>query len=223
MEPQFKDRTQAGRLLAERVQERGLQGPVVLGLPRGGVPVAAEVARALCAPLDVIVVRKLGVPFQPELAMGAIGDGGALIVNTEVVRGTGISDRDFRRVESRERAELVRRAHRYRGDRPSAAIAGRPVVIVDDGIATGSTARVACRVARDRGASQIVLAVPVGPPGTEAAFADAADEVICLRMPPRFAAVGQHYADFRPVGDAEVARLLDRARASRSGSEPPMT
>ncbi len=211
-EVRFADRTQAGRQLAVRLRELGLVDPVVLGLPRGGVPVAAEVARALHAPLDVIVVRKLGVPFQPELAMGAIGEDGALVVDFDVVRATAVTDREFEQVESRERAELARRTRTYRGDQPGISVAGRTVVIIDDGVATGSTARVACRVARDRGASRVILAVPVGPPGTEADCADAADDVVCLHTPPGFFAVGSCYADFRPVSDAEVADLLDRAR-----------
>ena len=161
----FADRVDAGRRLAARLGHLRGEPVVVLGLPRGGVPVAFEVAAALGAPLDVIVVRKLGVPFQPELGMGAIGEDGARIINDEIVRLAGVTDRQLAEVESRERAELERRALRFRGDRPRVPLEGRIAVVVDDGIATGSTARAACQVARAHGAARVVLAVPVAPPG----------------------------------------------------------
>lgn len=204
----FTDRSEAGRELGEALRERQLADVVVVGLPRGGVPVAAQVARILDAPLDVIVVRKLGVPFQPELAMGAIGEEGACVVNDAVVTDARVSEAELAEVERRERHELQRRVRAFRGDRPPLPLAGSTVVVVDDGIATGATARAACRVAQARGAARVVLAVPVGPPGTRERFADSADEVLCLRTPAGFSAVGQYYRDFRPTSDAEVVELL---------------
>jgi putative phosphoribosyl transferase len=186
---------------------------VVLALPRGGVPVAAEVARALGAPLDVIVVRKLGVPVQPELGMGAIGEGDVRIINPEVVAITHVTDAEIAAVERRERAELDRRARRFRGDRPRTPLAGRTAVIIDDGIATGSTARAACQVARAQGAARVVLAVPVAPPSACAALAADADEVICLETPGHFLAIGEWYQDFSQTSDREVVSLLQRAAA----------
>ena len=190
-----------------------LRGPstVVLGLPRGGVPVAAEVARALGAPLDVIVVRKLGVPFQPELGMGAIGEDGVRIVNDEVVRATGVSRSQLAEVEARERAELERRARRFRGARSRKSSEGRTAVIVDDGIATGSTARAACQVARAHGATRVVVAVPVAPRGWTARIGGDADECIALTTPEPFWAIGQFYVDFSQTSDDEVVGCLDLA------------
>ena len=208
----FRNRTEAGRRLAERLTDLRGQPVVVLGLPRGGVPVAFEVARALGAPLDVIVVRKLGVPWQPELAMGAIGEDGVRVINDDVVRITGVSEREFARVEARERAELEGRALRFRGDRPRMPLEGRIVVIVDDGIATGSTARAACHVARAHGATRVVLAVPVAPADWRSRFAGDADELIALETPEPFFAVGQVYADFSQTTDTEVLECLERAR-----------
>jgi putative phosphoribosyl transferase len=215
----FTDRADAGSQLAGRLQHLRDEGVVVLGLPRGGVPVAYEVARSLGAPLDVIVVRKVGVPFQVELAMGAIGEDGVRIVNDEVVRVTGVSDAEFAAVEQRERAELERRTHRFRGGRPRVALDGRTVVIVDDGIATGSTARAACQVARAHGAARVVLAVPVAPPGWEARIGADADELIALDTPARFRAIGEFYRDFSPTSDEEVVSCLERA--ARLGEESP--
>jgi len=206
----FVDRADAGRRLAARLQH--LHGAVVvLGLPRGGVPVAYEVARALDAPLDVIVVRKLGVPFQPELGMGAIGEDGVRIINDEVISLAGVSGSELAEVETRERVELERRARRFRGDRPRTALEGRTVVVVDDGIATGSTARAACQVARARGAARVVLAVPVAPPGWEVQLGADADEFVCLDTPELFFAIGQFYADFAQTSDEEVIACLERA------------
>src|ERR1019366_2009760 len=161
---QFADRVDAGRRLAAKLGPLQGEDLVVVGLPRGGVPVALEVARALDAPLDVIVVRKLGGPVQPELGMGAIGEGGVRVLNAGVVRLARVSSDELATVERRERVELERRARRFRGDRPPVRLDGKTVVVVDDGIATGSTARAACQVARAQGASRIVLAVPVAPP-----------------------------------------------------------
>jgi len=229
----FRDRAEAGRRLAELLGGRrlGVGEVVVLGLPRGGVPVAYEVARALGLPLDVMVVRKLGVPFQPELAMGAIGEGDVRFVNDEVVREAGVSKDELAAVERRERAELERRARRYRHDRPPMALEGRTAVVVDDGIATGSTVRAACRVARARGATRVVVAAPVASPSSIAELADAADEVVCLEAPRWFYAVGAWYRDFSEVSDDEVVTLLDRAAAglapqpatgATGGDDPPV-
>ena len=190
----FADRADAGRRLAARLQDLRDKRVVVLGLPRGGVPVAFEVARALGAPLDVIVVRKLGVPFQPELAMGAIGEDGVRVINREVVRAAAVSAGELAAVEARERAELERRARRFRGGRPRQPLDGRVAVVVDDGIATGSTARAACQVARVQGAARVVLAVPVAPPGWQARIGTVADE---LRLPADPGAVLRHRAVLR--------------------------
>jgi putative phosphoribosyl transferase len=209
----FADRADAGRRLAEQLERFRGEDVVVLGLPRGGVPVAFEVARALGAPLDVIVVRKLGLPFQPELAMGAIGEGGVRIVDRDLVRRTLVSDEELAAVEAGERAELDRRARRFRGDRPPTPLAGRTAIVVDDGVATGSTARAACQVARAQGAARLVLAVPVGPPDSIAGLRAVADKVVCLEAHRWFVAIGQFYADFSQTPDEEVLDLLERAAA----------
>ncbi len=209
----FVDRVEAGRRLAELLEPLRDAGIVVLGLPRGGVPVAFEVARALRAPLDVIVVRKLGVPFQPELAMGAVGEEGIEVVNDQIVRLAGISADAFAAVEQRERAEVAKRASRFRGGRPRVPLAGRTAVIVDDGVATGATARAACQVARAEGAAQVVLAVPVASPRALAELSEVADKVVCVEAPSWFAAVGQAYQRFDQVRDDEVVALLRRAEA----------
>jgi putative phosphoribosyl transferase len=216
----FRDRTDAGRQLAERLKPRpGDEVAVVLGLPRGGVPVAFEVARELDAPLDVIVVRKLGVPYQPELAMGAIGEDGVRILNHEVLAMAGVSRDEVATVERSERGELERRAARFRGSRPRTSLVGRTAIVVDDGIATGSTARAACEVARAHGASRVILAVPVAPPSSLASLADVADELVCLATPEPFYAVGQFYRDFSQTSDKEVVELLERA-ATRAAAAP---
>lgn len=205
----FLDRVDAGRRLARRLA--GFEGGdiTVLGLPRGGVPVAREVASALRAPLDVIVVRKLGVPFQPELAMGAIGEDGVRFVNHALMRHVGVSAKELAAVEARERSELERRARRFRGDRRRVDLSGRTALIVDDGVATGSTARAACKVARALGAARVVLAVPVAPPGWEARIGNDADDCIALETPEHFFAIGQFYADFTETTDAEVVACLE--------------
>ncbi|MFJ6667191.1 phosphoribosyltransferase family protein [Streptomyces sp. NPDC091383] len=212
----FADRLEAGRGLGTRLLR--LRGPdvVALGLPRGGVPVAAEVAEALDAPLDVCLVRKLGVPYQPELAMGAIGEDGVRVLNDDVLRGTGVSDDELARVEERERRVLAERAAHYRGECPAIPLAGRTALVVDDGVATGSTARVACRVARARGAARVVLAVPVAPRDFTRRLGGDADDVVCLLTPWDFAAVGQFYDDFTQTEDAEVTACLRRARRRRT-------
>jgi len=216
----FADRRDAGRRLAARLQHLRGQRVVVLGLPRGGVPVAFEVARALGAPLDVIVVRKLGVPFQPELGMGAIGEGGVRVLNQEVIQRGGISGDELATVEARERAELERRASAYRRGRPRQPLDGCSVVVVDDGIATGSTARAACQVARAQGAARVVLAVPVAPPGWQVRLGDVADELICVATPQSFFAIGQFYADFAQTTDDEVTDCLEHAALPVSAADP---
>jgi putative phosphoribosyl transferase len=217
----FADRADAGRRLAARLQYLQDEPVVVLGLPRGGVPVAAQVARALGAPLDVIVVRKLGVPFQPELGMGAIGEGGTRVINGDVVRVAGVSADDLAAVETQERAELERRAARYRGGQPRQPLTGRVAVVVDDGLATGSTARAACQIARAQGAARVVLAVPVAPPGWESRLAGDADELVCVQTPADFFAIGQFYADFSQTTDEEVVDCLQRADPAAGGAAGP--
>jgi putative phosphoribosyl transferase len=219
----FADRADAGRRLAAQLGFLHDQPVVVLGLPRGGVPVAAEVAAALSAPLDVLVVRKLGVPFQPELGMGAIGEGGARIINDELVRMAGVSAEELATVEAGERAELERRARRYRGGRPPVSLDGHTAVIVDDGLATGSTARAACRVAWAQGAARVVLAVPVAPPRWESRIGGDADECVCVATPDRFFAIGQFYRDFSQTTDDEVVACLARAAKRAPASEPAAT
>jgi len=212
----FTDRADAGRHLARRL--RSLRGTdvVVAALPRGGLPVAFEVAEELRAPLDVIVVRKLGVPYQPELGFGAIGEDGTRIIDDHVVRLTGLTGPQIAAVAARERARAARRVERLRGGRPQVPLAGRTVIVIDDGIATGSTARAACQVARARGAGRVILAVPVGPASGVASLCRDADEVICLHTPEGFYAIGDWYTDFSQVTDEEVTALLDRAAAIRS-------
>jgi putative phosphoribosyl transferase len=204
----FADRTDAGRQLAGRLQHLPAEGPVVVGLARGGVPVAAEVARALGAPLDVLVVRKLGCPWQPELGVGAIGEGGVAIVNQPLAASLGLTAREIDAVAKREGAELQRRLGRYRAGRPALPVAGRTVVLVDDGLATGSTARAAVRVLRGRGAGRVVVAVPVASRQALRALRRVADEVVVVQAPAWFVAIGQFYADFAQVSDQEVIRLL---------------
>jgi putative phosphoribosyl transferase len=207
----FKDRVDAGRQLAARLQHLAGRQLVVLGLPRGGVPVAAEVADALGAPLDIIVVRKLGAPFQPEFALGALGEDGVRVLNPEALGLAGVTLDELSATEQRERQEIERRALRYRGGRERRALDGRVAVIVDDGIATGSTARAACQVARALGAARVVLAVPVAPKGWEARIGADADEKISVATPPAFFAIGQFYEDFAQTSDAEVVAYLDRS------------
>ena len=204
----FRDREEAGVDLGVAIAKLSLVDPVVLGLPRGGVPVAAEVARALKAPLDVIVVRKLGVPFQPELAMGAIGEDGVVVVNEDVVRAAGVSEREIAQEKELERAELDRRLGRLRTIRPREPLTGRTAVLVDDGIATGATMRAAVQVARAHGATTVVVAAPVAPSDVVEMFEREADRVVVLAQPEPFYAVGSWYRRFDPVSDDEVTRLL---------------
>lgn len=225
----FDDRRDAGRQLAQRLLYLRGQDVVVLGLPRGGMPVAYEVAQALQAPLDVLVVRKLGVPFQPELAFGAIGEDGVRVLNEGVVREAHLGGNDMEAVEREQRLELRRRAERFRRGRDRISLAGRIAVIVDDGIATGATAKAGCQVARAHGASTVILAVPIGPDDIVARFAGYADEVVCLHTPAFFFAVGQGYRNFTQTSDDEVVALLDRAgtdfaqaAASDAAEDPPL-
>ncbi|MBX7435501.1 dienelactone hydrolase family protein [Mycobacterium sp. Y57] len=225
----FADRVDAGRRLAQRLKNLRGQDVVVLGLPRGGVPVAFEVADILQAPLDVLVVRKLGVPFQPELAFGAIGEDGVRVLNEEIVRAAHLDEEDMDAVERQQQIELRRRAERFRSGRDRISLTGRTAVIVDDGIATGATARAACQVARAHGASRVVLAVPIGPDDIAERFAGYADEVVCLQAPTYFHAVGQGYRNFTQTSDDEVVALLDRARndiaeadGDNAAADPPV-
>jgi putative phosphoribosyl transferase len=202
------DREEAGRLLGRRLAEvlGGVQ-PVVLGLPRGGVVVAAAVANELGAPLDAFVVRKLPLPGHPELAMGAVAGGGVLVWNDQVLRQHRLRPEDVAAVVERERAELSRREQAYRGDRPPPDLAGRIAVLVDDGVATGSTARAALQAVRALGPRRVLLAAPVVPAGLDLPDAD---ELVSLATPRPFGAVSQHYVDFRETRDEEVRRALDR-------------
>jgi putative phosphoribosyl transferase len=217
----FANRLDAGRRLAARLGH--LQGAevVVLGLPRGGVPVAAEVAEALDAPLDVCLVRKLGVPFRPELGMGALGEGGVRVINDEVVHAARVTRAELAQVEAHERTVLAERARQYRGDREPVSLAGRTALVVDDGVATGSTAQAACRIVRARGAARTVLAVPVAPADWTDRLGAEADELVCLDTPQDFFAVGQFYEDFSQTEDGEVIACLDRASARLRASGRP--
>ena len=207
----FADRIDAGQQLARELERLCIEDPVILGLPRGGVPVAFEVARVLAAPLDVIVVRKLGVPSQPELAIGAIGENDVQVLNRNIIALAGVSQEELGAVQARERSLLEARVACLRPGGARTDLAGRTVVIVDDGIATGSTARAACRVARQLGAAKIIVAVPVAPAKTLKNFAEA-DALACVSAPESFSAVGAHYRDFTATTDDEVMVLLDLAR-----------
>ena len=216
----FSDRAEAGRRLAKHLAHlKHRNDVVVLGLPRGGVPVAFEVARDLGVLLDVIVVRKLGIPYQPEAAMGAIGEEGVRILDPNTVAMAKISRDELEAVERRERAELQRRAELYRSGRQRVPLDGKVAVIVDDGIATGSTIKAAARVARVLGAARVVVAAPVAPADAASRLAGDADEVIVVDQPRTFRAVGQFYTDFAQTTDSEVVALLDRANQAAAGSD----
>jgi putative phosphoribosyl transferase len=213
-ETRFRDRHHAGQVLGWRLVEAGVlerypEPRLVLGLPRGGVPVAGEVARILAAPLDVFLVRKLGVPGQEELAMGAIASGGSQVLNRPVIEHLGVSDDDLAAVTRSEADVLAQRERAYRNDRPPLPVAGATVIVVDDGLATGASMRAAIHALRAQAPAAIVAAVPVGSPETCRAVRAEADEVLCVRMPDRFLAVGQAYVDFSPTSDDEVRAVLD--------------
>ena len=208
----FADRAEAGRRLGELLRDRDLVDPVVLALPRGGVPVAAEVAAALRAPLDVLVVRKIGAPFQPELGVGAIAEGAVTVFDDATLRALRLTTDDLASTVAREQAELARRVRHYRGDRPPPGVADRTVLVVDDGLATGVSARAALRSVRARGPAGVILAVPVGPPDAERFMVPDADEVVLVDAPERLASVGQWYRDFTQTSDETVVRLLAAAR-----------
>ncbi len=210
----FENRVEAGRKLAEHLKHLRDEDVVVLGLPRGGVPVAREVAKNIHAPLDIIVVRKIGVPTQPELAMGAIGEGDVIVVNRDILKMIQIQHEDFDRIQARESLEVRARAMRFRGDRPRISLVDKIALIVDDGIATGSTAQAACKVARALGAKKVLLAVPVGSAEAVNMLSKDADEIICLEIPSDFVAVGEWYRNFTPVDDQEVIRILQENESS---------
>jgi putative phosphoribosyl transferase len=222
--PVYGDRREAGQVLAERLADyAGRSDVVVLGLARGGVPVAAPVAAALGAPLDVFVVRKLGLPEQPELAMGAVASGGATVRNPEVLARAAVPEEVFERVRSQELAALAAAETRCRGDRPPVELTGRTVVVVDDGLATGASMRAAVKALRPRCAA-VTVAVPVGARSSCTALGDLADEVVCVRTPIAFYAVGAYYRNFEPVTDEEVRRLLARSPPpGPDGTAPPAT
>lgn len=212
MEGIFPNRAEAGRFLATKLSKyAGRADVVVLGLPRGGVPVAYEVAQSLRVPLDVFIVRKLGVPGFEELAAGAIASGGVRVLNPEVVNALPNADEIIDAVTERETAELERREQEYRDGRPAPEIPGKIVILIDDGLATGATMRAAVKALRQRGAAEIVVAVPVGPPDTCREFEDVADEIVCASAPESFHAVGQYYEDFSQTSDEEVRDLLAKA------------
>jgi putative phosphoribosyl transferase len=213
----FRDRTDAGRRLAAALPSyAGRPNLLVLALPRGGVPVGYEVARALRAPLDVILVRKLGVPGHEELAMGAIASGGVRIVSQDVVASLGIPDWVIAAAAASEEHELARRAHAYRDDLPSPSIAGRTVLLVDDGLATGSTMRAAATAVRSQKPERVVVAVPVAPAETCVSLRAEVDEVVCLASPAPFISVGGSYENFTQITDEEVRTLLERAAGARA-------
>lgn len=213
----FLDRYEAGRQLAGRLRNlAGRQDAVVFALPRGGVPVGFEVAKALRLPLDVFLVRKLGVPGHEELAMGAIASGGVRVLGEDIIRSLGISPEDIEEVTAREAEELVRREREYREGRPRADVRGRTIILTDDGLATGSTMRAAVTALRQEAAGYIVVAAPVGAHDACKNLRAMADETVCLEAPENFMAVGDWYFDFRPTSDAEVRDLLARAEKERT-------
>jgi putative phosphoribosyl transferase len=219
----FRNRAEAGRKLAEALARyKGQKPVVVLALPRGGVPVAAEVAASLEAPLDLILVRKIGIPAQPELAMGAVVDGGEPIIvrNEDVMQLAGISEAEFQAVCSEELGEIERRRRRYLGDRARVDVVGRIAIVIDDGIATGATTRAALRATRMRNPQKLVLAIPVAPTDTLRVMREEVDEVVCLEDYEFFGAIGQFYDDFRQTTDAQVIAALARFPAEKLAAKP---
>lgn len=215
----FRDRQEAGRKLAEELAQLDLVDPIVLALPRGGVPVAAEIARVLGAPIDLVIVRKVGAPGNPELAVAAIVDGDPpdVVLNHEIIEAYSLHDPELQALIARERPELERRRHVYRAGRKPLSIRGRTAILVDDGAATGTTMRVAIRALKRRSPREIVVALPVGPLETVAELAQEADRVVCPSQPGRFLALGHHYRDFRQLTDEEVVDTLRQARPRKGG------
>jgi putative phosphoribosyl transferase len=218
----FVDRIDAGRRLAERLADYARFEPVVIGMARGGVPVAAQVAERLGAPLDVLVVRKIGVPWHPELGVGAIAEGGAIVSNEALIADLGIRPGELEPVIERERRVLEDRVRRYRGQRPPAPVEGRVAIVIDDGLATGYTARAAVEAVRRRGASRVVLAVPVAPRHTIEALRSVADEVVAVDPRDDLYAIGEFYADFSQTSDEEIVALLGE-RPAASAPQPART
>jgi putative phosphoribosyl transferase len=217
----YRDRTHAGRELASKLLEyAGTPDVIVLALPRGGVPVAFEVAKALRAPLDVFIVRKLGVPGHDEYAMGAIATGGVRVLDDRVVRAARVTRAELDAVTAAEQRELERRERQYRGDRSPPEVAGRTVILVDDGLATGSTMRAAVEALRQEGAARVVVAVPIAPPETCDAFREIVDDIVCARTPEPFYAVGLWYEDFSQTTDDEVRQLLERSTPLAGAGSP---
>ncbi|WP_297298300.1 phosphoribosyltransferase [uncultured Methylovirgula sp.] len=216
----FHDRADAGRRLAKALLSYKNKAPIVLALPRGGVPVAAEVAHALDAPLDLVLVRKIGVPFHPELAMGAVVDGAAPLIvrNEDVIEAARISEADFASVCTRELAEIQRRRRLYVGERPHPQLKGRVAILIDDGIATGASTRAALRSVRKQGPEMLILAVPVAPSETLRQLQGEADTIVCLESYEEFGAVGFYYSDFRQVSDTEVREILAALQPADSTS-----
>ncbi|HXA55618.1 MAG TPA: phosphoribosyltransferase [Solirubrobacteraceae bacterium] len=204
----FRDRRDAGRQLAALLAQLRDRRPVVVAIPRGGVPVAAEVASAIGAPLDVVLVRKVGAPRNPEYAIGAVAEGGVHVLAEDAVRALGLTSGQCEALVARGEEELRSRLARYRGTRAPVELRGRTVILVDDGLATGRSAVAAVRSVRKRGGAQVILAVPVGARQSVQELSDEADEVVCVELPSDLWAVGYWYEDFRPTGDAEVAALL---------------
>jgi putative phosphoribosyl transferase len=219
----LEDRADAGRRLAARLTGYANEDPIVLALPRGGVPVGAEVSRSLGAPLDVFIARKLGAPGQPELGIGAVAQGGVLALNERIVRALKLSEEHVRRAAEEELREVERRLRLLRGDRPEPEVRGRTVILVDDGLATGATARAAILALRERGPRHLVLAVPVCPSRTADNLRTEVDDLVVLETPADFYAVGSYYEDFEQVRDEEVVRLLELVRIERNEPGPDIT
>jgi len=219
----FRNRADAGRKLAKALASYKKRQPVVLALPRGGVPIAAEVCAALSAPVDLILVRKIGVPFQPELAMGAVVDGSAFVVvrNEDVIQHANIDEATFNAGRDTELSEIEQRRQRYLGTRDRVEIAGRTTIVIDDSVATGATMRVALRAVRARKPQRLVLAVPVAPASTVAELRSEADDVICLEDHDFFVAISDYYADFRQVSDQDVIDILKRFSVQRQPTKQP--
>ena len=219
----FRNRADAGRRLAKALASYKKRQPVVLALPRGGVPIAAEVCAALSAPVDLILVRKIGVPFQPELAMGAVVDGSAFVVvrNEDVIQYANIDEATFNAIRDTELSEIDQQRQRYLGTRDRVEIAGRTAIVIDDGVATGATMRVALRAVRARKPQRLVLAVPVAPASTVASLRSEADDVICLEDHDFFVAISDYYADFRQVSDQDVIDILKRFSVQRQPTKQP--